>query len=117
MAVGRILVIAGSDCSGGAYVSRPEDHADMGLRVGNRGLEADQKVIAAHKCYAMTATTALTIQNTLGVKDADLVPPAVVSELIKACLDDIGADVVKTGAWFWMEWARFEESFGTDSGG
>jgi hydroxymethylpyrimidine/phosphomethylpyrimidine kinase len=75
----RVLVIAGSDSSGGA------------------GLEADQKVIAAHGCYAMTATTALTAQNTLGVEDIYYTPPAFVRKLIHACISDIGVDVVKTG--------------------
>ncbi|KAH8781471.1 Phosphomethylpyrimidine kinase-domain-containing protein [Diaporthe sp. PMI_573] len=79
MVQGRLLVIAGSDCSGGA------------------GLEADQKVIAAHGCYAMTATTALTAQNTLGVYDIHPVPPAFLRRQIDACFDDIGVDVVKTG--------------------
>ncbi|KAF2729047.1 hypothetical protein EJ04DRAFT_503080 [Polyplosphaeria fusca] len=75
----RILVIAGSDSSGGA------------------GLEADQKVIAAHGCYAMTATTALTAQNTLGVQDIHETPPPFLRKQIDACIDDIGVDVVKTG--------------------
>ncbi|PNS13793.1 hypothetical protein CAC42_3286 [Sphaceloma murrayae] len=75
----RILVIAGSDSSGGA------------------GLEADQKVIAAHGCYAMTATTALTAQNTLGVSDIHHVPSSFVAKQIEACASDVGIDVVKTG--------------------
>ncbi|KAI4106884.1 MAG: hypothetical protein LQ339_002856 [Xanthoria mediterranea] len=75
----RILVIAGSDSSGGA------------------GLEADQKVIAVHQCYAMTATTALTAQNTQGVLDIHYVPSAFVSKQIDACIDDLGVDVVKIG--------------------
>ncbi|EFX02311.1 hr1-like Rho-binding repeat protein [Grosmannia clavigera kw1407] len=75
---GRVLIIAGSDSSGGA------------------GLEADQKVIAAHGCYAMTATTALTAQNTLGVYDIHPVPQAFLKKQIDACFDDIGVDVVKT---------------------
>ncbi|KAF1978337.1 hypothetical protein BU23DRAFT_595557 [Bimuria novae-zelandiae CBS 107.79] len=75
----RVLVIAGSDSSGGA------------------GLEADQKVIAAHGCYAMTATTALTAQNTLGVQDVHHTPPPFLKKQIDACIDDIGVDVVKTG--------------------
>merc|ERR1712093_922107 len=79
MAKGRVLVIAGSDSSGGA------------------GLEADQKVIAAHGCYAMTATTALTAQNTLGVVDIHYTPPDFVRKLIDACISDVGVDVVKTG--------------------
>jgi hydroxymethylpyrimidine/phosphomethylpyrimidine kinase len=63
----------------------------------SRGLEADQKVIAAHGCYAMTATTALTAQNTLGVRDILETPPDFVRKLIDACISDIGVDVVKTG--------------------
>ncbi len=62
-----------------------------------RGLEADQKVIAAHGCYAMTATTALTAQNTLGVVDIHLTPPEFVGKLIDVNISDIGVDVVKTG--------------------
>jgi hydroxymethylpyrimidine/phosphomethylpyrimidine kinase len=62
-----------------------------------RGLEADQKVIAIHGCYAMTATTALTAQNTLGVVDILYTPPEFVRKLIDACISDIGVDVVKTG--------------------
>ncbi|KAK5128397.1 hypothetical protein LTR85_003065 [Meristemomyces frigidus] len=62
----RILVIAGSDSSGGA------------------GLEADQKVIAAHGCYAMTATTALTAQNTQGVYGIQETPSDFVQKQIDA---------------------------------
>ncbi|KAL7626694.1 trifunctional hydroxymethylpyrimidine kinase/phosphomethylpyrimidine kinase/thiaminase [Parahypoxylon ruwenzoriense] len=76
----RILVIAGSDSSGGA------------------GLEADQKVIAAHGCYAMTATTALTAQNTTGVNDIHHVPPEFVRKQVDAVFSDIHPGVVKTGA-------------------
>lgn len=61
------------------------------------GLEADQKVIAAHGCYALTATTALTAQNTLGVRNVHVVPSGFVGEQIDACVEDIGVDVVKTG--------------------
>ena len=75
----RILVIAGSDSSGGA------------------GLEADQKVIAAHGCYAMTATTALTAQNTQGVVGILETPAAFVIKQIAACVDDVGVDVIKIG--------------------
>ena len=54
-------------------------------------------MIAAHGCYAMTATTALTAQNTLGVSDIHHVPSSFVVKQIDACLDDIGVDVVKVG--------------------
>jgi hydroxymethylpyrimidine/phosphomethylpyrimidine kinase len=60
-------------------------------------LEADQKVIAAHGSYAMTATTALTAQNTMGVVDIHPTPPSFVRKLIDACISDIGVDAVKTG--------------------
>ena len=61
------------------------------------GLEADQKVLAVHGCYALTATTSLTAQNTLGVHDIHLVPASFVKKQLEACLDDVGADVVKMG--------------------
>ena len=67
------------------------------LMVLRSGLEADQKVIAAYGCYAMTATTALTAQNTQGVYDIHHTPPEFVKKQFDACVDDIGVDVVKTG--------------------
>ena len=79
MSVPRVLVIAGSDSSGGA------------------GLEADQKVLSAHGVYAQTVTTALTAQNTLGVSDVHIIPPEFLAKQIDACLSDIGCDVVKIG--------------------
>ncbi|KAL7919902.1 Phosphomethylpyrimidine kinase domain-containing protein [Trichoderma austrokoningii] len=79
MVQGRVLIIAGSDPSGGA------------------GLEADQKVLAAHGCYAMTSTTALTVQNTKGVTGVHVIPSDFVGRQIEACLEDVGADVIKTG--------------------
>ena len=45
----------------------------------------------------MTATTALTAQNTTGVSDIHVIPPLFLQKQIKACLEDIGADVVKIG--------------------
>jgi hydroxymethylpyrimidine/phosphomethylpyrimidine kinase len=54
-------------------------------------------VIAAHQCYAMTATTALTAQNTQGVTAIHHTPPDFVVKQIDACIDDIGVDVVKIG--------------------
>ncbi|KAI1757771.1 Rapamycin-insensitive companion of mTOR, N-term-domain-containing protein [Xylaria castorea] len=74
-----ILVVAGSDSSGGA------------------GLEADQKAIAAHGCYAMTATTALTAQNTTGIDDIYQIPPEFTRKQIDAVFKDIRPSVVKTG--------------------
>lgn len=46
----------------------------------------------------MTATTALTAQNTQGVFDVHITPTTFVKKQIDACIDDIGVDVVKTGA-------------------
>lgn len=79
MSVKRVLVIAGSDSSGGA------------------GLEADQRVLAAHGVYALTATTGLTAQNTLGVQDIFVIPAEFVKKQINAGLEDVGTDVVKLG--------------------
>lgn len=76
---GRVLVIAGSDSGGGA------------------GIQADIKAISAMGGYAATAITAITVQNTLGVSAIHPVPDAIVEGQIRAVLDDIGADVVKTG--------------------
>jgi hydroxymethylpyrimidine/phosphomethylpyrimidine kinase len=76
---GRVLVIAGSDSGGGA------------------GIQADIKTITAFGAYAATAITALTAQDTLGVHGVHLVPPEFVTRQIAVVLDDIGADVVKTG--------------------
>jgi hydroxymethylpyrimidine/phosphomethylpyrimidine kinase len=75
----RLLIIAGSDSSGGA------------------GIQADIKTAQAFGVYAQTAITAITIQNTMGVTGAHIVPPDVVRGQIIACLTDIGADAIKTG--------------------
>lgn len=75
----RILVIAGSDSSGGA------------------GIQADLKTITALGGYGMTTITAITAQDTTGVHDVWPVPiPGVLAQM-HACLGDIGTDVVKTG--------------------
>jgi hydroxymethylpyrimidine/phosphomethylpyrimidine kinase len=75
----RILAIAGSDSSGGA------------------GIQADIKTITMLGGYAMTAITAVTAQNTTGVRMIKAMPPALVAVQIDACLADIGADAVKIG--------------------
>jgi hydroxymethylpyrimidine/phosphomethylpyrimidine kinase len=75
----RVLIIAGSDPSGGA------------------GIQADIKTVTCLGGYAMTAITALTVQNTLGVSDVMAVPPDMIAAQARACLDDIGADAIKTG--------------------
>jgi hydroxymethylpyrimidine/phosphomethylpyrimidine kinase len=75
----RILIIAGSDSSGGA------------------GLQADIKTASAFGVYAMNAVTAVTVQDTWSVRAIHPVPPAIIREQIAACLDDIGADAIKIG--------------------
>lgn len=75
----KVLTIAGSDCSGGA------------------GIQADIKTITAHKMYAMSAITALTAQNTLGVSGIMEVSPSFVSEQLDQIFTDIRPDSVKIG--------------------
>ena len=75
----RVLSIAGSDSGGGA------------------GIQADLKTFAALGCYGMTAITALTAQNTLGVRAIHAVPPEMLRDPIDAVVEDIGADAVKIG--------------------
>jgi hydroxymethylpyrimidine/phosphomethylpyrimidine kinase len=76
---GRVLIIAGSDPSGGA------------------GVQADIKTVTALGGYAAAAITALTVQNTKGVSAVHSVDPAVIKAQIAAVLDDIGADAIKIG--------------------
>lgn len=76
---GRVLIIAGSDSGGGA------------------GIQADIKAVSALGGYAATAITAITVQNTLGVTGIHAVPEQIIAEQMRAVLDDIGADVIKTG--------------------
>ncbi|WP_342974865.1 bifunctional hydroxymethylpyrimidine kinase/phosphomethylpyrimidine kinase [Henriciella sp. AS95] len=76
---GRVLVIAGSDSGGGA------------------GIQADIKAIMAMGGYAMTAITAITVQDTKGVHDVHPVPLKTVRDQMLVCLNDIGADAIKTG--------------------
>ena len=75
----RVLTIAGSDSGGGA------------------GIQADLKTIASLGCYGMTAVTAITAQNTLGVTAIHGVPPEILKAQLQAVLDDIGVDAVKIG--------------------
>lgn len=75
----RVLSIAGSDSSGGA------------------GIQADIKTITMLGGYAMTAITAITAQNTLGVSAAQVLPTDLVIAQVDACLSDIGADAIKIG--------------------
>lgn len=79
MAPPRILTIAGSDSSGGA------------------GIQADIKTITVLGGYAMSAITAITAQNTLGVTGVEVLSPELIAAQIDACTSDIGVDAVKIG--------------------
>ena len=74
-----MLIIAGSDSSGGA------------------GIQGDIKTVSALGGYAMTAITALTAQNTQGVFGIHPIPEDFIAQQIALCLSDIGADAIKTG--------------------
>ncbi|MFZ1418669.1 MAG: bifunctional hydroxymethylpyrimidine kinase/phosphomethylpyrimidine kinase [Burkholderiaceae bacterium] len=75
----RVLSIAGSDSGGCA------------------GIQADLKTCSALGCYGMTAITAITAQNTLGVQAVQVLPPEMVRAQIHAVVSDIGVDAVKIG--------------------
>ena len=75
----KVLTIAGSDSGGGA------------------GIQADLKTFAALRAYGMSAVTAITAQNTLGVTAVQEVSLDVIEAQIDAVVDDIGVDAVKTG--------------------
>ncbi len=75
----RILTIAGSDSGGGA------------------GIQADLKTITLLGGFGMSAITALTAQNTMGVQGIYEVPADFVRQQISSVVSDIGVDAVKTG--------------------
>jgi hydroxymethylpyrimidine/phosphomethylpyrimidine kinase len=75
----RVLIVAGSDSGGGA------------------GIQADIKTVTMMGGFAMTAITAITAQNTLGVAAATLVDVEMVGKQIDAIVSDIGVDAVKIG--------------------
>lgn len=50
-----------------------------------------------HGCYALTATTALTVQNTMGVQDVHVVPATFLKKQLEAVLEDVEVDVIKIG--------------------
>ncbi len=75
----RILIIAGSDSGGGA------------------GIQADIKTVTLFGGHAMTAITAITAQNSLGVAEVMTVPTSLVLKQMDVVLEDLGADAVKIG--------------------
>ncbi len=75
----KALTIAGSDSGGGA------------------GIQADLKTFMAFGVHGMSAITALTAQNTVGVQGIFPIPPDFVREQIASVMTDIGADAAKTG--------------------
>jgi len=77
--IARILIVAGSDSGGGA------------------GIQADLKTVTLLGGHAMTAITAITAQNTLGVTAVHAVPADMVIAQIDAVVADIGVDAVKIG--------------------
>ncbi|MFI3279019.1 MAG: bifunctional hydroxymethylpyrimidine kinase/phosphomethylpyrimidine kinase [Rikenellaceae bacterium] len=79
MKYNRVLTIAGSDSGGGA------------------GIQADIKAISACGCYAASAITAVTVQNTVGVEAVHPIPLEILEGQISAVLSDIGADAIKIG--------------------
>lgn len=74
-----VLTIAGSDCSGGA------------------GIQADIKTVTLHGCYAATAITSITVQNTLGVKSSHPVNAKTVTGQINAVMEDMCPAAIKIG--------------------
>ncbi len=75
----RVLIVAGSDSGGGA------------------GIQADIKTVTMLGGYAMTAITAITAQNTLGVEAAEAVETALVMQQIETVAADLGMDAIKIG--------------------
>jgi hydroxymethylpyrimidine/phosphomethylpyrimidine kinase len=77
--VPAVLAIAGSDSGGGA------------------GIQADLKAIARCGAHGMTAITAITAQNTVGVEGITSIPPEMIVSQARAVASDIGVDAVKIG--------------------
>src|SRR2546429_4790 len=75
----RVLSIAGSDSGGGA------------------GIQAGLKALVACGVYGMTAITAITAQNTIGVTAVHNIPPEAILAQVRAVSEDIGVDAVKIG--------------------
>ena len=83
-----VLTIAGSDSGGGA------------------GIQADLKTFSSLGCYGTSAITAITVQNTLGIKAIHQIPSEIVKAQIKAVMDDIKPTAIKIGMIHSPELAR-----------
>ena len=75
----KVLIIAGSDSGGGA------------------GIQADIKAITFFKGFAMTAITAVTAQNTIGVQSIHPIPGTIVIDQINSVIEDLSPDIIKIG--------------------
>jgi len=75
----QVMTIAGTDSSGGA------------------GVSADLKTFFAHHVYGANVIVSVTAQNTRGVQQVQMIPPAVIAEQIQSVADDLSISVVKTG--------------------
>ena len=96
--VGRVLIIAGSDSGGGA------------------GIQADIKAVTALGGFAMTAITAVTVQNTHGVFGVHAIPLETVEAQARVVLEDLGADAIKTGMLATAETAELAARLIADAG-
>src|SRR5262247_1009461 len=79
MSIPRALTIAGSDSGGGA------------------GIQADLKTFSAYRVFGMSAITAVTAQNSVGVQAVECLSPAFVARQIESVLEDFGVDAAKCG--------------------
>src|SRR6266581_3172739 len=79
MPLAKAMTIAGSDSGGGA------------------GIQADLKTFLALGVYGTSAITAITAQNTLGVRSVHEIPTEIIADQIDAVVEDIGVDAAKTG--------------------
>lgn len=82
MRIAKALTIAGSDSGGGA------------------GVQADVKTFSAFRVFGMSAITAVTAQNSVGVQGVESLPPEFVARQLESVLSDFGADAAKTGMLF-----------------
>jgi hydroxymethylpyrimidine/phosphomethylpyrimidine kinase len=79
MTIPRALTVAGSDSGGGA------------------GIQADLKTFSAYRVFGMSVLTAVTAQNSIGVRGVEILPPAFVAAQLESVLSDFGTDAAKCG--------------------